>query len=214
MRPVVVKVIASELTDTSSPDTASSMPAALIATLPASTTAPKWKTHSLQPTKLGLLCGEEPRRTATTSCRSKRTCSPSKENVPMPIFEPHTRVHSAPAPLPSRSMYTYVSPSPAVKAPPCKRLRMITSSTSEINGTAFSNSSKAADERHTNCLYWILPVPVSSISDPVLPTRTLSDPVTSTDAEPPTIRSLPSITTEPPATDRPSAKVALPASPT
>ena len=214
MRPLVASVSASVLTTTLSPVTTSNILAAVMATFPASTTTPKWNTHSLQPTKLGLLYGHAPRRTATTSCCSKRMCRPSIENVPAPMFEPHTRRHSAPAPEPSRSMCTFVSPLPIVSAPPCRRLRMITSSTFEISGTVFSYSSKDPDERHTNCVYSIVPSPVSSTNDPVLPTRTLSEPVTSTVAAAPAMRSPPSITTPPPTTVTPTPNVALPAPPT
>ena len=109
----------------------------------------------------------------------------------------------------------FVSPTPPIaRVPPCTILRITTSSTSEISGIAFSYSSKDDDERHTNEVYSILPSPLSSIVDPVLPTRTLSDPLTSTTADNPSMRSPPSTTTEPPNTDTPSPNVALPAPPT
>ena len=92
--------------------------------------------------------------------------------------------------------------------------RTITSSTSESNGTLFVYSSNAPDDRQTNIEYSSSPLPLSSTIEPMLATRTLSDPVTSTSAAAPTRRSPPSINTELPTTDSPSPNVAAVAPPT
>ena len=63
----------SELTVTDSPDVNSSTLAADTLTEPDPTARPKYSTALLHPSKLGLPNGDDPNRTATTSCRSKRT---------------------------------------------------------------------------------------------------------------------------------------------
>ena len=105
-------------------------------------------------------------------------------------------------------MFTRMPPGDTARMLPGTDARTITSSTSVISGTVFAYTSNAPDERHTYIEYSSSPAPLSSTTEPMLATRTLSDPVTSTSAAAPTRRSPPSISTELPTTVRPSPKVA------
>ena len=104
-----------------------------------------------------------------------------------------------------------VSPRTCMLSPPWTSMRplVVRVTASALNETSSPDTASSM----LAALMATLPSPTFT-REPVLPTRTLSDPVTSTNDAPPTMRSLPSTTTEPPVTDKPSAKVALPAPPT
>jgi len=134
-----------ELTDSDSPDTASSTLDDATRTDPLPTVRPKWKNVLSQSANKPPPIDDK--LTDTTLCRANVTCKPSIEYEPAPTEDLHTSTRDDDGDPSDR--VAVAPPADSKRAAPTKEPRTTTSTTSDISGTELVKAENELDERHT-----------------------------------------------------------------